>query len=291
MKRVNSFLFALFVCVGLSFAQIDSKKDRLISLVNKEGLIKLNTSSFNQFTGGKRNYGFVAFLTALNPEFNCKPCHELEPEVILIAKTYQKRKDNTNIFFGYLDFDDGEEIYHKLGLVSAPNVLYFPPQKAGESKQFFKYDITKNGFLAENLARFLSEQTGYSVRVNRPINYHVLAGQVALGIGILVSLKLIYRNFYQTTTWATVSILVVLATTSGHMWNHIRGPDYIKRTPSGAIDYVVDNVSSQIGIETLIVAIIYGSLGLSLFSLIKIIPQFEGKHQQNFGVFLCWLSL
>lgn len=101
-------------------------------------------------------------------------------------------------------------------------------------------NLCYSGFLAENLARFLSEQTGYSVRVKRPINYPVLAGQVALGIGVLVALKLTYNNFYQATTWATVSILVVLTTTSGHMWNHIRSPDYIKRTPSGEINYVVD---------------------------------------------------
>lgn len=42
---------------------------------------------------------------------------------------------------------------------------------------------------------------------------------------------------------------------SGHMWNHIRGPPYII-AQNGKISYIAPGFSSQIGIESQIVAII-----------------------------------
>lgn len=74
MKRVSSLFFILLVFIGLVFAQADPKKDKLISLVNQDGLVKLNSNSFDRFAEGKRNYGLVVLLTALGPQFNCHPC-------------------------------------------------------------------------------------------------------------------------------------------------------------------------------------------------------------------------
>jgi oligosaccharyltransferase complex subunit gamma len=42
---------------------------------------------------------------------------------------------------------------------------------------------------------------------------------------------------------------------SGHMWNHIRGPPYII-AQNGKVNYIAPGFSSQIGIESQIVAII-----------------------------------
>lgn len=74
MKGILYTLLTLFVCIGLILAQNTTKKDTLISLVNEEGVIKLNSESFNRFAEGKRDYHFVVFMTALDPQFNCEPC-------------------------------------------------------------------------------------------------------------------------------------------------------------------------------------------------------------------------
>ncbi|CEG71674.1 hypothetical protein RMATCC62417_07371 [Rhizopus microsporus] len=293
MKRVISLFCALAIYISLTLAQADPKKDKLTSLINQEGIIKLNSNTYDRFTEGKRNYGMVVLLTALSPQFNCHPCREFDPEFSLVAKSIQSSKHNKDLFFGHLDFADGQAIYQKLQLVSAPNVFYFPPQKAGESKEFIKYDLTRNGFAAETFADFLSQQTGFKVKVKRPFNYVKFGGQLFLAIGAAAILKLIYRNFgfivYHKTTWTVVSILTVLIMTSGYMWNRIRAPAYVIPTQSGQINYIAQGFSSQLGIESQIVASIYGSLGLSVLALIKMVPHFEEKSRQRFAVFL-WIG-
>ncbi|KAG1472598.1 hypothetical protein G6F56_001442 [Rhizopus delemar] len=293
MKRVSSLLFTLLVCISFVFAQTDPKKEKLISLVNEDGLVRLNANTFDRFAEGKRNYGMVVLLTALGSQFKCHPCRELDPEYTLIAKSFQKSKNNKDLFFGHLDFNDGQAIYHKLQLVSAPNVLYFPPQKAGESKQFIRYDVTRSGLEAENIAEFLSKQTGFTVKAKRPFNYVKFGGQLFLAVGVAAILKLVYRNFgfifYHKTTWTVASILLVLVMTSGHMWNRIRAPAYVVPTQTGQINYIASGFSAQLGIESQIVSSIYGCLGLTLVALIKMVPKLEDKTKQRFAVFL-WVG-
>lgn len=74
MKRVSSLLFTLLVCISFVFAQTDPKKEKLISLVNEDGLVRLNANTFDRFAEGKRNYGMVVLLTALGSQFKCHPC-------------------------------------------------------------------------------------------------------------------------------------------------------------------------------------------------------------------------
>lgn len=74
MKRVISLFCALAIYISLTLAQADPKKDKLTSLINQEGIIKLNSNTYDRFTEGKRNYGMVVLLTALSPQFNCHPC-------------------------------------------------------------------------------------------------------------------------------------------------------------------------------------------------------------------------
>lgn len=76
MKKPISLLLAFIqlLFIGLVLAQ-DVKKEKLISLADSNtGVIKLNSNSYERFTEGKRNYGLVVLLTALDSQFNCLPC-------------------------------------------------------------------------------------------------------------------------------------------------------------------------------------------------------------------------
>lgn len=71
---ISLFLTFFFLLIGIGFTQ-DVKKDKLISLADKNtGVITLNSNSYERFTEGKRNYGIVVLLTALDSQFNCVPC-------------------------------------------------------------------------------------------------------------------------------------------------------------------------------------------------------------------------
>jgi hypothetical protein len=39
---------------------------------------------------------------------------EFDPEYTLVAKSFQKSKNNKNLFFGHLDFKDGQAVYQKV---------------------------------------------------------------------------------------------------------------------------------------------------------------------------------
>lgn len=75
MKTISLLLaFIQLLFIGAISAQ-DVKKDKLLSL--KEGgtgVITLNSNTYDRFTEGKRNYGLVVLLTALDAQFNCAPC-------------------------------------------------------------------------------------------------------------------------------------------------------------------------------------------------------------------------
>ncbi|KAI9337187.1 hypothetical protein BD770DRAFT_401312 [Pilaira anomala] len=294
MKKPISFLLAFIQLffIGLVSAQ-DAKKEKLISLQDSNtGLIKLNSNSYERFTEGKRNYGLVVLLTALDSQFNCVPCREFDPEYNLVAKSFQKNKDSKNLFFGHLDFKDGQAVYQKLKIMSAPNVFYFPPQQAGEHKEFVKYDLARSGFSAESLAEFLTKQSGYKVPVSRPLNYLKLATKVFLVVGAAAILKLLYRHFgfiiNHKTTWTILSILIVLTMTSGYMWNRIRTPPFLMPGKNGEVNYIASGFSSQLGVESQIIASVYGVLGFSILALIKSVPQLD-QTSQRLGVYI-WMA-
>lgn len=75
MKAILILLaFIQLLFLGASSAQ-DAKKDKLLSLKDSTtGVITLNSNSYDRFTEGKRNYGLVVLLTALDAQLNCHPC-------------------------------------------------------------------------------------------------------------------------------------------------------------------------------------------------------------------------
>jgi oligosaccharyltransferase complex subunit gamma len=78
MKRPTTLVLAFIqlLFIGLVYTQKpDPKTEKLISLAeSNNGLINLNSNSYDRFTEGKRDYGMVVLLTALDSQFNCLPC-------------------------------------------------------------------------------------------------------------------------------------------------------------------------------------------------------------------------
>ncbi|CAO3598960.1 unnamed protein product [Absidia cylindrospora] len=236
---------------------------------------KINSNAYFKYTQGKRDYGMVVLLTALGDQFQCVPCREFDPEYKLVASSFQKTKHSGHVFFGHLDFMDGQAVYQQLAIQTAPNVLYFPPSGAGEKKEPIKYDLARNGFAAEPLAEF--------VNIN----------PVILGLGVLATIKLVYRYFsfilFHKNTWTAITIVTVLVMTSGHMFNRIRNTPYSVPGPNGQLSYVAAGFSSQYGIETQLVASIYGVLAFAVVSLTYAVPRFDDKWRQRVGVYI-WTS-
>lgn len=64
-----------------------------------------------------------------------------DPEYRLVAASWSRIPDKSQIFFGILDFKAGQSIFQKFNMNSAPSLLYFPASDISES--FDRYDFGK----------------------------------------------------------------------------------------------------------------------------------------------------
>ncbi|CDH55709.1 dolichyl-diphosphooligosaccharide-proteinglycotransferase [Lichtheimia corymbifera JMRC:FSU:9682] len=293
MKRSLVLVAAILLqCLAMVYAEAtDAKTQRLAKMAkNNNGLVKLTSNTYTQFTEGKRNYGMVVLLTALGDYFNCGPCREFDPEYKLVASSFQSTEDPTRVFFGHLDFKDGQAIYQKLGLQTAPNVLYFPPAKPGQKVEPTKYDLARSGFSAESFANFVSRVSGLHVPVKRPFDYFSFGIKAFLVVGAAAILKLLYRHFslvfHHKNTWAAFSILFILIMISGQMWNQIRNPPYVMPGPNGKMNFVAGGFQQQLGLESRIVAAIYGILAMATVALAVFVPKIKDKQHQRISTYV-----
>ncbi|KAF7725138.1 oligosaccharyl transferase subunit ost3/OST6 [Apophysomyces ossiformis] len=296
MKQPVLLLILILQCLLIpALAKPDTKLEKLAkSAKENHGLIRLTSRTYEQFTEGKRNYGLVVLLTALDDHFRCVPCKEFDPEYRLVASSFQKTKNANRVFFGHLDFKDGQSIYQKLAIQTAPNVFYFPPVEAGQKKDPIRYDNVKGGLSAESLAAFLSRESGMPMPVSRPINYGQWAIKAFLALSAAAVIKLVYPYLgfllYHKNTWMAVSIVWILTMISGHMWNRIRSPPYVMYAQN-KINYIAAGFSQQLGLEVEIVAAIYGVLAFAIVSLAVSVPKFDDKLRQRIGVYVWTLCV
>ncbi|CAG8500430.1 3994_t:CDS:2, partial [Scutellospora calospora] len=181
------------------------------------GVLELDSNLYDEFVDKPRNYSLAVLLTALDPQINCIPCKEFDPEFRLVAKSWLDSGDEpSRLYFGVLDFKNGREVYAKLGLNNAPTLFYFPPTTGPYAKDVsepYKYDFGKRGFSAEELASYLSGMLGTRVPANRPLNFFAIFLTVFLILGALAFMKLMYpiiKTVIQNkNTWAAISLVSV----------------------------------------------------------------------------------
>ncbi|KAG0171930.1 oligosaccharyl transferase subunit ost3/OST6 [Apophysomyces sp. BC1034] len=313
MKQQVLLLLVILQCLLIpALAKPDAKTQKLANIAkDNHGLIKLNSRSYEQYTEGKRSYGLVVLLTALDDHFRCVPCREFDPEYKLVASSFQRTKNADRVFFGHLDFKDGQAIYQKLAIQTAPNVFYFPPVEAGQKKDPIRYDNVKGGLSAESLAAFLSREMGMPVPVSRPIDYTQWGIKLFLVLGAAAVIKLAYPYLgfllFHKNTWMAISIVWILTMISGHMWNRIRTPPYVMYAQN-KVNYIAGGFSQQLGLEVEIVAAICmqqtmfhfklitfysidGVLAFAIVSLAVSVPKFDDKLRQRIGVYVWTLCV
>lgn len=105
------------------------------SAAARDGVLQLNTETFNELTAPDREWGATIVLTAMPAGYKCQPCHDFDPLFRTVARSWRRKSKDVrdNHFFAELDFSNGQEVFQRLGLTSAPTVYYYPPA-AGERK-------------------------------------------------------------------------------------------------------------------------------------------------------------
>ncbi|KAM4065943.1 OST3/OST6 family, transporter family protein [Hirsutella rhossiliensis] len=245
--------------------------------------VGLDDASYKALTSAPRDYSVAVLLTALGPRFGCQLCREFHPEWDLIGRSWAKgdKAGESRMLFGTLDFADGRDSFLSLGLQTAPVLLFFPPTQgphAAASRDPVRYDFTSGPPAAEQ----------------RPVNYLRWASAITflLGIGTLAMtagpyLLPIIQN---RNLWAAGTMIAILLFVSGHMFNHIRKVPYVAGDGKGGITYFASGFQTQLGLETQIIAAIYGLLTFCTIALVTRIARMTNPQSQLVAA-LAWLVI
>ncbi|KAF2772570.1 oligosaccharyl transferas-like protein subunit [Teratosphaeria nubilosa] len=285
----------------ISFAAQKSSAERFEQYNSKQlsngKPIVLNDNSYAELTKAPRDYSVAVLLTALDARFGCNLCHEFQPEWEMLGKQWAKgdKLGEGKLVFGTLDFLDGKGTFQSLMLQTAPVLLLFHPTtgpnvKADPSPARFDFSTGTN--VAEPIHHWISRQLPDIPHpaFKRPLNYFKIAIAITTLLGLITFVSVaapyllpIIRN---RNLWAAVSLIAVLLFTSGHMFNHIRHVPYVSADGRGGINYFASGFQNQFGLETQIIAAIYGVLSFATISLALKVPRIADSTTQQVAVFV-----
>jgi oligosaccharyltransferase complex subunit gamma len=270
-KLICTVLAILMVATTLGTGQkkvttLDEKVSMLSDWMLRRPVIRLNGDKFRTYVRATpRNYSVVMMLTALAPQRQCHICRQAYEEYEIVANSYRYAYlYSKKMFFTMVDFDEGSDIFQTLKLNSAPVIMHFPAK--GKPKKADTMDISRVGFHAESIAKWINERTDVQVRVLRPPNYAgpLLFLLVAMLVGGLLYMRRNNLEFlYNRTSWGIATLCVIFAFLSGQMWNHIRGPPLMHRNPNtGSMSYIHGSSQGQFIIETYLVFGMYAAISV-----------------------------
>ncbi|KAI5462739.1 hypothetical protein BGZ63DRAFT_223397 [Mariannaea sp. PMI_226] len=260
--------------------------------------MKLNDASYKSLTATPRDYSVAILLTALDTRFGCALCREFQPEWELLGKSWAKgdKSGESRMLYGTLDFADGREIFMSLGLQTAPVLLLFQPTQgphAVDAQEPLRFDFTSGAASAEKIHTWVSRHLPGRPHpaVKRPINWMrwVVSFTLIAGIGsaLVTASRWLLPIIQNRNIWASISLISILLFTSGHMFNHIRKVPYVAGDGRGGVSYVAPGFQSQFGLETQIVAALYGVLSFCAISLALKVPRISDSKTQQVAV-IAW---
>jgi len=136
--------------------------------------------------------------------------------------------------------------------------------------------------LVDGINRLLPSPIPY----RKPTNWTPVFGTAfaffLTAIGARIFLPLLTNKWF----WATLSIGTSLIMTSGLMFVRIRGNPYVAAGRDGRAEWIASGFQNQFGMETHVVAFIYGLLSLSCLALVIFVPRLNNEWKQQTAVFV-----
>ncbi|KAK5990968.1 Tumor suppressor candidate 3 [Cladobotryum mycophilum] len=302
--RIFPVLLSASALLYQAFAAKKASADRFEDfhrLSQSTSPLKLNDAAYNSLTAAPRDYSVAVLLTALESRFGCQLCREFQPEWDLVGKSWSRgdKTGESRLLFGTLDFADGRDVFVSLGLQTAPVLMLFQPTKgphAAASPEPLRYDFTTGPPSAEQLHAWLSRHLPDRPHppVKRPVNWirwiSTITIVLGLGTAVVSASPFVLPIVQNRNIWASISLISILLFTSGHMFNHIRKVPYVAGDGHGGISYFASGFQSQFGLETQIVAAVYGVLAFCAISLAVKVPRIADVKSQQVAVII-WAIL
>lgn len=289
------FLLSLALPLGSLAAKKSSSVDKFNEFHAKSlasAPVKLADTSYRKLTAAPRDYSVAVLLTAMDTRFGCTLCREFQPEWELLSKSWVKgdRKGESRLLFGTLDFSDGRETFVSMGLQTAPVLLLFQPTTgphAVTEAEPLRYDFTNGPQVAEQVHGWIARHMDGRPQppVKRPINWAMWIVTIVMVLGgggaLFKAWPYILPIIQNRKVWAGFCLIGILMCTSGHMFNQIRKVPYVASDGKGGISYFSGGFQNQLGMETQIIAAIYGVLSFAAIALVTRAPRIEDNKVQQ----------
>ncbi|KIY43554.1 hypothetical protein FISHEDRAFT_78406 [Fistulina hepatica ATCC 64428] len=283
----------LLAAAPLCLAAKPSPHQRLVDLAAAgNGVIQLDENTYDLLTSPNRNWSAAIVYTALDKRMKCAPCKEFDPEWSAVVKAWSQvpAEDRDTHFFGTLDFTNGQAVFQKLGMSSAPAMYVYPatqgPRKPESGKTDpFKYDFS-SGIDAQALAEQLSRHTPVRIPYKAPFNWSGWFSVVGFGLTGLLALRFISPVVQNRWFWALIVIGASIIFTSGYMFTQIRGAPW----NGGPGNWISGGYNNQFGQEVQVVGSIYGLLSFAFTMLTIVIPYQSSPFRQRLQVYL-WAAV
>ncbi|KAK7754018.1 oligosaccharyl transferase subunit ost3/OST6 [Diatrype stigma] len=241
--------------------------------------VKLSDSSYKKLTAVPRDHSVAVVLTALDQRYQCGLCHEFQPEWELLARSWTKgdKKAESRVIFSTLDFADGRDTF--MSPTTGPHAV--------PDLEPLRYDFTNGQISAEQIhawiARHLPDRPHPPVK--RPVNWlkwTVVTVTVLTTVGVIAKAwHLILPVIQSRFLWAVGTLFLILAFTSGYMFNSIRKTPYVAANGQGSISYFAPGFQNQLGIETQIIGFLYGLLAVATTTLTIRVPRERDPKKQR----------
>ncbi|KAI8868891.1 hypothetical protein GQ42DRAFT_170348 [Ramicandelaber brevisporus] len=268
----------------------------------------------------QRDYALAVLFNGLNANLGCGSCKKFKEEYAKVARGWSKQHNYgmdanaPRMYFLELDLDNAREIFHEVQVTSVPAVLFYPATKgkyaasssaSGSKKkaggvggkdsmslswrssrrpEYVAFDQSE-GNTAESLADFLEKQIHSPVPVYSRINYTLYATNF---LGIASILVVGYLSIYdilaflsKRAIWQGFSLIFILIMCTGFMWISIRGPPFIGGNAQGEPEMFARGISKQYGVETQIMAILYGAASLCVTAMILKLPRIADVEKRS----------
>ncbi|VDN15430.1 unnamed protein product [Dibothriocephalus latus] len=141
-------------------------------------------------------------------------------------------------------------------------------------------DISRSGFSAETLARWIFSRSSVEIPIVRQTSY--AGGILLLIITGLVGTMLYLRPdnvefIIHRSTISYASMVLIFYMISGQVWNSIRRPPFFHSPPQGGIAFLYPGGDFQFISETILVMITYVLVSISILMLV------EAGQTEDFG--------
>ncbi|VDL62819.1 unnamed protein product [Hymenolepis diminuta] len=284
----SGFVVILFVVLGLILSNadenvLDETVHVLKTLPREGGLMLLSSHIFEKYIiPAQRNFSIVFIVASLKSQ--CDPCVPAMAALANIANKWEKEhRDSSEIFFGFIDFQDNINFIKMLNINTAPFVYHIGPQQSmHEWDKVNEFNIVSHPAL---LASWISKLSNVKVEASVPVDMSL----IYFGALFLVIAYLLYKiKLFRSVQFVGILCLVFICTMlSGFMWVNIHNTPFISYQ-GGQVTFVYPRNGAQLGSEVLLIMSFYVMTSGGVVLLTTKCPKYrKSKFLHSIGVLVC----